>query len=712
MKLASKMLDHQIEPGVSAENAVTQLQPEKLQLMDAVPTDTAILTNVLCGTIDGKELILHPAYSPPQQTMIERPTTRTKRNGRLNILAMFLMKTTVFMVRLFSKRRAPSAKKEPTIFHPQMSCSVPQHKVEVQTPSMPLLLEAPKVDSLISNRLTYPKQEEDNNVLSHWFRNQFNIPLYNWSVYNNPYTPEQMIFVHAIAQTFNEIFRTSLSSNESLVLTTFDFKSVLAMIKRLKRKVGLAELSVMILLSLIVSKKLYKEQGCKSASSFYVRYAEAMGMSSSRARDYSIRGLVFMKYRKDILEGVGCVPGIPLEEVANFHLSKLTIFNKAVEKYGKEEALMSMKTLSFRDFQDKIADRKPKDKMVSVGRKNQFLDPCYKLPKIRLRAAFREPPDVNKEQKAMILEMNLSPSEKRLLHIIAKGGIVHLVAKLSEEQLKEVETRIHKRRVDILEKNLKMASIGFTRKSYDPQNPLAISDDLFKLDNFNDIVLRIREGLALTVPARRVIAILLHRIYTKDCGFYWQQPREGISYTSFEDFVMGELGMGYEYREYIAVGEALRQYPNFLYHLSDMDTEDVFFKLKYLPKAINSHYDNECLVLARLRSLTVREFKMFSELPNFEVTFSKKLKKKQIALFKEFLTCGRNKERMVHPIFNDYIEAYSKGEFGMIDEIVRNVIAETETRNSEPSLPSDETTADKLGLDEVTPRQIACSSVA
>jgi hypothetical protein len=188
-----------------------------------------------------------------------------------------------------------------------------------------------------------------------------------------------------------------------------DFTTLVNAIRRLREKIGLPELVVMILLALIVKNKLYKDIGIKSAAGFFRLEAETMGISSSRARDYSIRGVAFMDYRKDILEGSEEISGISLDDFVKLHMSKLTLYARAVEKFGRKGALVRFKELSFREFQKELAVKEPSD----IPQQKQSAN----------SASVNEAASAHDNQKAMILELNLSPQEKRAWRIIAKGGI-------------------------------------------------------------------------------------------------------------------------------------------------------------------------------------------------------------------------------------------------------------------------------------------------
>jgi hypothetical protein len=478
-----------------------------------------------------------------------------------------------------------------------------------------------------------------------------------------------------------------LSDIDPLVLTSYDFSTMVATIRKLRERVGLSELVVMLLLALILKKKLYTERGWKSDAAFFRSASEIMGISSSRARDYSKRGNVLLKYYTDLFEGIGEVAGIPPEDFVVSHMSKLTIYEKAVEKFGREGALKLLKSLTFREFQAKVA---------VLPKKDSKSDQTHV---IRSKSSDSSP-NVHQEQIKMINDMHLAPNEKRLLRIIAKGGIYCCTKYLTEEQVVEVETRLRQMRVEIIKNNLGSAPKSFKREGFDPNNPLAFSEKLFKLFNIDDIILRIRSGLALIVPARRTIAILLYRLFNEKRN-EWQNPFDGPKYKNFRDFASDKLGMGEEYRDYLRVGKVIMSHYYFLNGLTDIDinTEDMFFKLRYLEAALKTHKDNEPLVLARLRTLTIREFKIFSELPDFEITFSKKLTRKQLKMFREALDSSRAMERSY---LRDFIEIYSPDEESRVYKIVNDVLFEAGTLMDPPKkrIPIHEMTIDSLPVQQ------------
>jgi hypothetical protein len=377
-----------------------------------------------------------------------------------------------------------------------------------------------------------------------------------------------------------------------------------------------------------------------------------------------------MRFRSDILDGVGETSGISLDDFVASHMSKLTYYRRAVQKFGNEGALIRLKNLNFRDFLKELVEKDPVSKHSSKQAVGNDLGSV----------------SVYDDQKAMILDLNLAPNEKRALHMIARKSIYYPTSGLTEEQVIEADKRLRQRRIDAFANNLIYGvPTKFQRKAYDPDDPLAISEGLYEIRHLNDAILRIRSGLSLAMPARRTIAVLLFRLHSENETFksQWKCPHEGVKYNSFRDFSIQELGMGEDYRDYLVIGKVIRDYYYFLDWLTDMDTEAVFLKLRYLPKALNTHKGDEPLVLARLRSLTVREFRAFSEDPDFEITFSKRLTKKQMASFNDLLSCIRNPHDPLYQ--NDFVELYDESEKDWVYVIEQNLLAESRKEND----PSD-----------------------
>jgi hypothetical protein len=503
---------------------------------------------------------------------------------------------------------------------------------------------------------------------------------------NNPKIPDYDTLFKIITDILNDTWKTAMSVEDVIALKNWELKPIISIIKKLQAKVGIAELVVMILLAQIVNHRLYDRYGCTSDNNFYVMFAETMGMSSSRARDYCKRGQIFLKYHKEILNGNALNSGIPLEELVSSHLSKLTLYEEAVKKFGRYEAVFEMRTLPFRRLQKKIA--------YTIGNFNeeQYIgDSSETIPKrprmcySSLELSDDQKFDINKAQVEHFLKLNLSPPEKRLIQIIAKGGNVYRIYKFSEDHRKQLDSIVRQRRIDIWNETHLILSSSSEKATYElPTDPFFIPEDLYENRNIRDMICRIKECLALVVPVRRVIALLTYKLSHEKINNHplWESPREGVVYRSFRDFAMGELGMGEEYRDYIAVGKVLMKYYYFLDGLSDMDTEDVFFKLRYLPKALKIHKGDEYLVLARLRSLTIREFKLFSELPNFEVTFSKRLTIKQLELFEYIFKGNRETESRCPGASYDFIESFSLDDERMINSTVLEISIKNKTEKT------------------------------
>jgi hypothetical protein len=520
-------------------------------------------------------------------------------------------------------------------------------------------------------RLPNPKQENYNKAYSHFIH-----------VASEGSHREEKELLNWVAHVFDDTWHTNLPVEERFALATFDFSTIVVVIRKLRKKVGFAELAVMILLALIVEKKMYQSIGCKSYAEFFRRNAELLGISPSCARDYYQRGVIFLKYGDDIIKGIGEIPGIPIDDFIASHMAKLTIFDKAVEKLGKEEALICLKKLTFREFQEKVKIKSEETKATKKPSSTKEISSGISI-------------STHDEQKAVILSMELTPNEKRLLKIFSKGGLYHPTnIVITDEQLLEIEKRLRQWRIFTYFRNLSQVPSGFQYKPFDLKSPFGNIEELYHLDNVNDIILRIKTGLALAVPARRAIAILLYRLYIEKFTYesYWKHHFFGVAYSSFKEFAMEELGMGTDYRIYLAVGKVLNRYHYFLNGISDMDTEEVFLKLQYLPAALKYHKSDEPLVLARLRSLTVREFKMFSEMPDFEITFSKRITKKQ---FKEYLAIF---QRLRTPGFGfppncNFIEIYHQSEDAVVSKIICEVVNNTGSTGLVCSNQSDMTIA-------------------
>ncbi|MDR0288033.1 MAG: hypothetical protein LBI03_10070 [Clostridiales bacterium] len=516
-----------------------------------------------------------------------------------------------------------------------------------------------------------------------------------WTKLTKPDFPEDsklfrnIVLIHADAY---HTLKVPLKWNDLTALTSIDFNDIVRVIRTLRGKVGIAEIAIMVLMARMVdSYSWYGWNQIKSVSTFLKVYSRDMGVSPSKAREYYNRGKVFLKHKDDILNGVGGVPGIPLETVASSCLAKLTYYDKAVELLGREQALSNLKNCTFKEFQEKMVNASGKDD----GDKPKKSPSDNKSQADDLTALYEA-------NSAYVHELNLRPNEKRLLRIIAKGGRPIVTRRLlTDEEIEVIESRLREYRVNILQQNYDTHCSSRNEEHFDVKNPLAISDNLFEIKDYEEIILRIRTGIALLQPARRLIAILLFRLYFE--GHFknkWKNPRDGVKYSSFKDFAIEELGMGEDYRVYLAVGKVLKTHYYFLEYLTDLDTEAMFLKLRYLPDALRTHKNNKPLVLARLRSLTVREFKTFSVFPDFEATFSKRLTKKQLERFTQRLSAIRplvypSGQRNMQEYFidSDFVESYYKLEDRLVDGIICKYLDEVDCASSSSTQTSNEPVA-------------------
>jgi hypothetical protein len=665
--------DFLAEPKTTIKTVLNHFEDRKLSpVLIESSESTPNSTNVPIKSIpDYRYLERQPKYTSvsPVRKIFSRSPGHFYRHGnsKRNVFGSIILKFLFSIVRiLFKGKHIHDTRIEAKKPVSEIKLIGPPSTLNKQPIDSPTPLTKASVNPT-SNRLPNLKAKNYHSANINLIMKQ----IAGWSITGNPYTPEEMSLLKKIANIFSDAWHTSLPTDEALVLTSYNFSTIVTVIRSLRKKVGLAELAVAILIALVIEHRLYSKH-CRTLSGFFRLHGEIMGLSPSGIRDYYKRGIVFLKYREDILEGIDEIPGIPLDEFVGQHMAKLTLYERAVEEFGRKEALCNLR-LTFREFQKKLSAKNPQNKKT-------FSALQKKSPATNTVSS----QEIHEAQKNMILALDLKPNEKRLLQIIAKNGIVYSIEKLTEEQLALLEIRLRQHRVQIFERNLKLVLRGVQYKPIDLVNPLLISDELYRLTNISEIILRIRTGLALIAPVRRTIAILTFRLFSEKLTFesQWKHPRKGIVYSSFRDFAMDELGLGEDYRNYIAVGQVLKDYYYFLDGFSEIDTEAVFLKLRYLPKALKTHKENEPLVLARLRSLTVREFKLFSEEPDFEITFSKRLTQKQLDKFTE----------RARPFFKrngslDFIEIYQETEYVFVEKIVREIIEET--KSSENLNPHD-----------------------
>jgi len=588
----------------------------------------------------------------------------------------------------------------------------------ISTQEFKPLVMSIKLDDRTPKRLENPHEKELAEARLDLIFKSLNL----WTIDKNPYSPEETELVKKIALLFSNAYHLSMQDEDLLVLTTNDFSSVVSVIKKLAKKVGLAELGAMVLLAIAVSDAYFlHKSGYKGEADFFQTNADLMQISASCARDFAIRGRIFLQHRIDILNGIEDVTGISLETLANTCLAKLTLYEKAVDKFGNKQALVYLKTLSFREFK-KIIPSKP-SRGLSLKKEK------------RLKDSEKTESDYDLRLK----ELNLLPNEKRLLRIRAKRGIdVAIFQILSEYQVSLIESRYREYRFKTRQDYYKSRSERWVHyKPADTDNPLKIDDLCFqhmglfqkivgtredylqkwyehpddpqhpfenRIFDYADIVLRIRAGLSQIQPSRRAIAVLLFKLVNeKAFKNKWKNPREGVEYKSFRDFTIEELGLRENYRDYLAVGKVLKEYYIFLDHLSDVDTEETFLKLRHLPDALKTHKDDEYLVLARLRSLSVREFKKFSVDPDFELHFGRRLTKKELDDFVEFCKCSlRGQGTFFRCAYKmDFIEAYDKDDYHLILRIADKVIEETSLAIVPPAPMVDVTNASEK-VDEAT----------
>jgi hypothetical protein len=352
----------------------------------------------------------------------------------------------------------------------------------------------------------------------------------------NTLSHEQWQALKEVASEIAIAIHTSIKDTDAADLVSTDFHHLVRVIRRLRKAHGLTELGVMILLDNVIEGRLYKDlYYCNSPSDFFRNCEHFIGYTSSRARDAQVRGHGFKLHWQDIRKGVGCVPGISLEELCLRHLTKLGLYDEAVALFGREDALRRFTGSTYRDFFKQIKEARVQEETKLGSNKGQAAGKGTKA-------------------SAAIDELKLSGVQLKLLNIVANGGSVKLVMADSQHQIDRVTSRFLE---DRAERNLAInARIG--HRPYDIKKPFEVNKELMALSNVHEIIDRIRAGIALAAPRRRTIAVLVYRLasepYFRD---YLRHPRFEVRFTSFAAFAKSELGMGEELRDYLRVGRNL-----------------------------------------------------------------------------------------------------------------------------------------------------------
>jgi hypothetical protein len=452
--------------------------------------------------------------------------------------------------------------------------------------------------------------------------------IYEGNIDRLPYlghTPEDLEKTERVSNLLAHVTHTTTDPDNKLALCSLDLNVIVAAIRKMKGEMGLAELATAILVNMVMEQGLYKQlMFYRNRSEFINRSEELLGISPSKIRDMNLRGKAFHIHQKDLIDGIEGEAGITLEELACKHLSKLTLYSKAVGKYGRVEALRRLKAQTFEEFHGGLKD---------ANKRSQ--KPC--TPKSDVS------PDMTQ----------YSAAEREFYRVISKGGYPCVVRNLTESQVQQVKTKLDDYHRRIMKEWYERHA--HWHKPYDPANPLKIDNDFWYLNDIEDITRRIRAANSVNAPKRCSIAILMFRLSHEEAlKSQWRDYQgELLRYVSFAKFSMEVLGFGEDYRDYVRVGRILwdRQYYRFLVGL-DIHTDAMFYKLRYLDDAMKTHKSNEVLIYQRLQTLSVRDFALFSRNPVFESTFVKKLSKTKREKFAGLLkTLAENRnDQMTHII--------------------------------------------------------------
>jgi hypothetical protein len=117
-----------------------------------------------------------------------------------------------------------------------------------------------KSDDQASKQLENPHEKEMAVAHSEIILKGLNL----WKAGKNPYSPDETELVRKIALLFSTAYHISLPDDEVLVLTSSDFSSVISIVKKLVKKIGVSELGAMVLLAVAVNDDVQlKRRGTK-----------------------------------------------------------------------------------------------------------------------------------------------------------------------------------------------------------------------------------------------------------------------------------------------------------------------------------------------------------------------------------------------------------------------------------------------------------------
>jgi len=464
------------------------------------------------------------------------------------------------------------------------------------------------------------------------------------------YTPAETEALKQLVHEITSAIHTSPDTNEGEALVSLDFHYIVRVICQIKKHDGLTELGVMILLDIIIKDQLFKSQlQCNSAADFFGQCEQLIGFTSSRARDFQVRGRNFRLFWKDIRFGVNEVPGIDLEELCFKHLTKLSFYEEAVQLFGREEALRHFTICTYREFMTKIKDARIKTKEQLKQR----------TPKTRKSSA---------KPLVKLDDFQLTGVQLEALHIIVNGGKVKLVIASNQDELKTAIARFEE---DRKTKNL-ATRISIGQNLYDTKNPFEVNKDLMEIENIHEMIDRIRAGLSLEMPYRRTSAVLTTRLFSESYFRpYWRNPSPDLQFKSFAAFAQSELGIGEELRDYLRVGRNLAKFGYVLDGVDEIDTDAMFYKIRYIDDAMMTHQGNTALIRARLAALSCREFSKFARDKDYDQNTARTITRQAQERFTEFMALINDSLEKGFAV--DVIECYSPEESIIIEQILDEV---------------------------------------
>jgi hypothetical protein len=407
-------------------------------------------------------------------------------------------------------------------------------------------------------------------------------------------------------------------------------------------------------------------QGGASKADFDRTSDQRIELSSARCSYLASGGDVYRVSHKELLEGVDGEPGIPLDDLAR-KFGKLRLYPEVKARVGAKRAIAAMKTMTFRQF-----------------KAFRFTDsPDIKVPAPTPAAKQAGHPETTRKsvQGGRVVVQPSDPQtplECELRRAVQNGYPVYLAYSRHTQVIEGLDATIQSWRDGVNEE---------TRRFY-AQSPalghgtsFPLNDDILSCTNGVELQDRVRAAFQDAGADRRTVAIGVTRLADEpDSRPYWNGGN-----SLFSVFARLSLGIGEELRDLLSVGRNLIRYPFFLEGQTGFDSDDAFYSLRFIAKAMVTHNNNVELIRARLRTLTTREFSQFAADPLFDQRGSTRpLTRKQVERYSEL------QAELQHLISQGYsvkvVELYTVSEKNNVMAILSEAEKALEAQTASPAI--------------------------